>query len=58
MVIRKIMLKPTAMCVICGEEYEGYGNNALPVKEGECCDQCNLKVVVPERVRQVEEDSS
>jgi len=53
MAIRKLMF---GVCVICGEEYEGYGNNPYPVKEeGECCDKCNLKVVVPERIRQLEE---
>lgn len=38
-------------CCICGGEINGYGNNALPVKEGECCDACNWQVVIPERLR-------
>ena len=37
-------------CIICGEEYEGYGNNALPIKEGRCCDNCNVKKVIPIRI--------
>ena len=48
-------------CIICNGEieqkkltdgtvyWEG-GNNAEPIKEGRCCDTCNLTVVVPTRV--------
>ena len=48
-------------CIICGEEFEGYGNNPAPVsKEGRCCDACNLKFVIPARLdmgkRNYEED--
>ena len=38
-------------CAICGREFNGYGNNAEPVKPGRCCDECNLNVVIPERIR-------
>lgn len=38
-------------CVICGKEFEGYGNNAQPVKDGMCCDECNQKVVIPARLK-------
>lgn len=38
-------------CIICGEEFEGYGNNPAPVsEEGRCCDACNLKFVIPARL--------
>lgn len=38
-------------CIICGEEYEGYGNNPAPVADkGSCCDACNLKFVIPARL--------
>lgn len=37
-------------CVICGKEFEGYGNNAQPVKAGFCCDDCNKDVVIPARL--------
>ena len=40
------------ICCICGEEYEGYGNNAEPYKEGRCCDECNMKFVIPNRLGQ------
>ena len=39
-------------CCICGKEImEKYGNNPWPVKEeGECCDDCNIKYVIPARI--------
>lgn len=37
-------------CIICEKEFEGYGNNALPVKEGLCCDRCNHTIVIPTRI--------
>ena len=37
------------ICSICGEEYYGYGNNAEPVKNGQCCGECNSEVVLPFR---------
>ena len=37
-------------CVICGKEFEGYGNNAQPVKDGVCCDECNTSIVIPARL--------
>lgn len=40
------------VCVICGKEFEGYGNNAQPVKDGLCCDECNAKEVIPARLKQ------
>jgi len=32
-------------CCVCGKKYEGYGNNAEPLKKGRCCDKCNIKVI-------------
>lgn len=40
------------VCSICGEKYEGFGNNAQPVNKGRCCDKCNSTVVVPTRIAQ------
>ena len=28
-----------------------WGHNALPVKDGRCCETCNALVVIPERMR-------
>ena len=40
-------------CVICHKPLEGYGNNAEPVAEGRCCDECNTKVVIPARIEEI-----
>ena len=32
-------------CSICKEDFEGYGNNAQPVNNGVCCDDCNNLVI-------------
>ena len=37
------------ICSICGKNYEGYGNNAQPVNNGKCFDECNITRVVPRR---------
>ena len=37
------------ICSICGEEYEGWGNNAYPINNGRCCDCCNNNLVIPAR---------
>ena len=52
-------------CVICngqiehkrspdGKVYWTLGNNAEPVAEGECCDSCNMNVVIPARLEHIE----
>lgn len=40
------MARSKKYCSICHKEYSGWGNNALPVNSGRCCDNCNLNVVV------------
>ena len=40
-------------CEICGEFYDGYGNNAEPVMDGKCCDKCNTSVVIPARLASI-----
>lgn len=45
-------------CCICGEPIEGYGNNPEPYRsadEGQACDGCNLKFVVPMRLEKSRE---
>lgn len=37
-------------CCFCHKNIKGYGNNALPVKKGRCCEECNQMIVIPERV--------
>lgn len=42
--------KANRICSICGKKYDEYGNNAQPVNDGRCCDECNMKVVIPIRI--------
>ena len=32
-------------CCICGKDAGRYGNNAMPLVNGRCCDVCNVKVI-------------
>ncbi len=42
-------------CCFCGRPFYGYGNNAEPViKNGVCCDECNMKKVIPARIKALE----
>ena len=34
------------LCVLCGKNYSGPGNNAMPVAAGRCCDKCNINVIM------------
>lgn len=44
-------------CCICGDDFEGYGNNPAPYKEsGKCCDACNRKFVIPARLSQIADE--
>ena len=37
-------------CCLCGKQYVGYGNDARPLSNGRCCDECNTKRVIPARL--------
>lgn len=50
----------TMICCVCGEEFEGHGNNPDPIphREGErCCDVCNALYVIPIRMMKRYEES-
>ena len=32
-------------CSICNNNIEGFGNNAQPINDGICCDECNALVI-------------
>ena len=34
------------LCCICCMYYLGYGNNALPIRNGICCDDCFKRVLI------------
>ena len=40
-------------CTVCKDLFSGWGNNAEPVAEGQCCDACNDDIVIPTRIRQL-----
>ena len=37
-----------------GKPYWTQGHNAVPVKDGRCCDNCNQFVVLPTRLKHIE----
>ena len=41
-----------AVCCLCNKDYSDYGNSALPIYEGFCCDKCNTKKVTPARIKE------
>ena len=48
------------ICSICNEEIQAngdwvLGNNAEPINEGRCCDDCNWAVVIPARLVDLQE---
>ena len=46
------------ICCICKKPFDGYGNNAEPVCSGSCCDECNMKKVIPARMKLLDNHSS
>ena len=45
-------------CCLCKREIEKVGtwiqgNNAMPLKDGRCCDECNYTQVIPARLREM-----
>ena len=63
---RKLNMRRTNICCICGCEIEGYGNNPdgamwrdpdtnelvefEPEENDRCCDDCNSRYVIPGRL--------
>lgn len=37
-------------CCICGLIFNGFGNNAEPVRKGVCCESCNSRFIVQSRI--------
>jgi hypothetical protein len=41
------------VCVLCGEPFDGFGNNPEPLiayEAGRCCNDCNTTKVIPARL--------
>jgi hypothetical protein len=49
-------MKPVQSCSICGGAIVGFGNDAWPVNDRRCCDQCNAEGVIP-ALRLLERDT-
>lgn len=49
------------ICCLCKKKSFGwgdnkqFGNNPQPIMDGHCCDDCNFKKVIPERLRRMKE---
>lgn len=41
------------ICVLCKKKFKGWGNDAWPLADGYCCDECNSTKVVPARIAQM-----
>lgn len=50
------VLENNELCCLCKKKIEGHGNNADPLVEGRCCDDCNTKVI-KERIRRLKNGS-
>ena len=50
-ILEELKDKDKDLCSICGKQYLGYGNNAWPINEGKCCDECNNKIVLTARLQ-------
>ena len=42
-------MKPVQACSICGGAIVGFGDDAWPVNDDRCCDQCNAERVIQRR---------
>lgn len=50
-------------CCLCKKEIEKVGsydkgNSAEPIKKGRCCNKCNIKRVIPERMKILDENET
>ena len=44
-------------CSICNNKInDRFGNNAEPVNDGRCCNDCNSTVVIPVRIKEMLND--
>ncbi len=41
-------------CCFCKKDAGKWGNNAEPITDGRCCDLCNVRYVIPERIHRME----
>lgn len=39
------------ICAICGQEIRGSEHNGQPLVDGKVCEECNIKEVIPYRIK-------
>ena len=44
----QVLLIP--VCCLCDDVLSGHGNNAQPLNDAKCCDECNATKVIPARL--------
>ena len=42
---------------ITGEIFENKGHYAEPINNGRCCDRCNYTIVIPKRIKTLQDES-
>ena len=51
-------IREVKFCCICGKHIDGHGHNASPIKDGTCCDECNMTKVIPERIKMTKDNDT
>lgn len=46
------------ICCLCGREFKEWGNNAQPLSDGRCCNECNNSRVIPARINNIKKEMS
>ena len=53
--VESYVIREVHYCCICGKRIDGHPNNAAPLMDGVCCDECNATKVVPQRIKLINE---
>ena len=43
---------PKQKCVICKAVFKGHGDDANPIADGKCCEDCCFHIVMPARAKE------
>ena len=55
-IVKLADFKVKEICVICSKKILTIldSNNAQPVSDGRCCNECNADQVIPQRIKELE----
>jgi hypothetical protein len=56
--IKNISFLEDTHCILCNKKLKDKGNNALPLADGRCCDECNNEKVIPARIENQKQEMS